>query len=102
MLRLWALGGLLACSNAQIQRLPDCADCGRGELRHGLRARDGEGSIAALPDGGVVALERRAAVFYDRAMHELGRVELAPHDRSEERRIGKEGRQPRRPRQETE
>lgn len=80
MFRLWALGILLACSNAQIQRLPDCADCSRGELRHGLHTRDGEGSIAALPGGGVVALERRAVVFYDRAMREHRRVELSLGD----------------------
>ncbi|HEY0992218.1 MAG TPA: PQQ-binding-like beta-propeller repeat protein [Kofleriaceae bacterium] len=60
--------------------MPDCADCGQGELRHGLWLSQGEGSIAAGTDGGVVVLEADAVVFYDRAMRELRRVALDLQD----------------------
>ena len=80
MLRLALLGCLVACTNAQIHRLPDCPDCGRGEARHGVWAAAGEGSIAATPGGGVVTLEANAVVFYDRAMRETRRVALDTED----------------------
>src|SRR6185436_17154145 len=82
MFRLAVLGCLVACANAQIRRLPDCADCGRGEVRHGLWTAEGEGSIAGFPDGGVVALESNAVVFYDRAMLEIRRVALDTQEAS--------------------
>ena len=80
MFRIASLGCLVACANAQIRPLPDCADCGRGEFRHGLWLSEGEGSIAGGPDGGVVVLEINAVVFYDRAMRELRRVALDTQD----------------------
>lgn len=80
MLRLASLGCLFACTNAHVRPLPDCADCGRGELRHGLWLAESEGSIAGGPDGGVVVLETNAVVFHDRAMREIRRVALDTQD----------------------
>ena len=80
MFRIASLACLVACANAHIRSLPDCADCGQGELRHGLWLSEGEGSIAGGPDGGVVVLESNAVVFYDRAMREVRRVALDLQD----------------------
>ncbi len=60
---------LVGCSSAPCvpKRLPDCDDCGPGEVRHGLQFTDVQGlqSIAVFDDGSVACLACTDVLYRD-------------------------------------